>query len=179
MPHLWAYLAIGQILPISFAQSLFFIAMILVPLPDSARSMRVPSRLVQCLPLAAYYISVFSAVFSVGTPSFTSVIVVIRTLLFCPYLSRFSVLETRGSRSTTARDLHAGHSTSYKLTALLSIVLFVYQTRRTLQENEVNQVLAAINSNPAVSALGYDFIIHVVVSFTWFILNPELVDVST
>ncbi|KAL8929791.1 MAG: hypothetical protein Q9208_000935 [Pyrenodesmia sp. 3 TL-2023] len=178
VPLIWAYLAIGQILPISFAQCLFFIAMILMPVPEPSRKMQVPSVLVQCLPLAAYYISVLSAPFSVGKPGFIPIIVIIRVLLVCPFIFRLPTLRSLSPSTIPARSLHAGYSASYKMALFCSLVLFVQQTGLAVKEHGIHQVLAAVNSNPAVSALGYDFVLHAVVTCAWLTYNSHLVDVS-
>lgn len=178
VPHLWAYLAIGQILPISFAQSLFFIAMILMPVPEPGRKMQVPSVLVQCLPLAAYYVSVLSAPFSVGKPGFIPIIVIIRVLLVCPFIFRLPTLRPLSPNMISAQSLHTGYSASYKLALFCSSVLFVQQTALGVKEHGISQVLAAINSNPAVSALGYDFVLHAVITCAWLMYNSHFVDVS-
>ncbi|KAL8763395.1 MAG: hypothetical protein Q9184_000783 [Pyrenodesmia sp. 2 TL-2023] len=168
----------GQILPISFAQSLFFIAMILMPVPEPGRKLLVPSVLVQCLPLAAYYISVLSAPFSVGKPGFIPIIVIIRVLLVCPFILRLPALRSLSPNTISARSLHAGYSASYKLALFCSSVLFVQQTALSVKEHGINQVLAAVNPNPAVSALGYDFVLHVVITCAWLMYNSLFVNVA-
>lgn len=178
VPHLWAYLAIGQILPISFAQSLFFIAMILMPVPKPSREMHVPTVLAQRLPLAAYYLSVLSAPFNVGKPSFIPIIVVLRVLLICPFVIRLPILQSLSPNAVSAQSVHAGYSASYRLALLCSAVLFAQQTALVVKEHGIGHSLAAVNSNPAVSALGYDFLLHAVITCIWLGYNPRFVDVS-
>ncbi|KAL9020680.1 MAG: hypothetical protein Q9185_002128 [Variospora sp. 1 TL-2023] len=169
---------VGQILPISFAQSLFFVAMIIMPVPSPSRMVQIPSSWVQCLPLVAYYISVFSTPFSVGKMVFLPLLITIRVLLLCPFVFRLPALRGSGSTAIPAQNIHSGYSASYKLALFCSIIVFVHRTYLAWDGVGLSQTLAGINSDPAVSALGYDFILHVVISSTWAMLNPGLVHVS-
>lgn len=153
--------------------------MILFPVPHPVRVVQVPGLLVQCLPLLAYYISVFNAPISVNEPSFMTLVVIIRSLLLCPFIFRIPSLQILGSTLISARDIHSGYSASYKMGLLCSLVLFAQQTYLVLKENGLGTVVAAINSNPAVSALGYDSILYVVLCFAWSLFNPDIIDLST
>lgn len=182
IPHLWAYLAVGQILPISFAQNLFFVAMILFPITsDQGRgaTTQIPGPVTQCLPVAAYYILLARAPTSIGNPiSMSIIIVLLRILLLCPsLLLRASVFfEALGvtSTSTSTQDAQSGgYTTSYVLALFCSSVLFLQQTAWALRGHKVGEILTAINSSPAVSALGYDFMWYVVSCTVWFLTSPE------
>ncbi|KAL8736250.1 MAG: hypothetical protein Q9166_000405 [cf. Caloplaca sp. 2 TL-2023] len=162
IPHLWAYLAIGQILPISFAQNLFFVAIILYPISDSSKPTQIPNLVSQCLPIAAYYIFLYRAPLTVGKPGFLYVIVFMRTLLLCPFIFRNPLFQPLGSRTSATKNIHSGYSASYIMVLLGSAILFVRQTTQALSENGFREILTAVNSSPAVSALGYDFILYVV-----------------
>ncbi|KAL9031723.1 MAG: hypothetical protein Q9196_000271 [Gyalolechia fulgens] len=178
VPHLWAYLFIGQILPISFAQSLFCIAMILFPVSDPSRIVKVPGPLAQCVPLLAYSLFVFSAPLVADKPAFMPVIIIIRLLLLCPFICRIPPFQVLASKSVSAHGIHSGYLYSYFLGLLCSLVLYVQQTYMAMAENGLGTTLAAINSNPAVSALGYDFILYIVLYSAWATLNRNLIDVS-
>lgn len=178
VPHLWAYLCIGQILPISFAQSLFFVAMILFPVPDASRMMKVPGLPVQCLPLLAYYLFVFSAPFVLNEPAFVSVVFVIRLLLLCPFVFRIPLFEVFSPKSIAASSIHSGYLASYNLGFLCSLILCIQQTYVAMNENSFTTILTAINRDPAVSALGFDFVLYVVLCATWATFNPDLIDIS-
>lgn len=182
IPHLWAYLAVGQILPISFAQNLFFVAMILFPISDQqgrgAATPKIPGPVTQCLPVAAYYILLARAPTSIGNPiSMSIIIVLLRILLLCPsLLLRASVVfETLGVTPTAAtQDAQSGgYTTSYVLALFCSSVLFLQQTAWALRGHKVGEILTAIDSSPAVSALGYDFLWYVVSCTAWFLTSPE------
>lgn len=152
--------------------------MILFPVPDATRMVKVTGELVQCLPLLAYYLLVLSAPLVLDEPVFVSVIVAIRLLLLCPFVFRTPFLEVLSSKSIAANSIHSGYSASYYLGCLCSCILCMQQTYAVLSENRVATILAAINSDPAVSALGYDFVLYVVLCGAWASLNPDLVDVS-
>ncbi|KAL8962177.1 MAG: hypothetical protein Q9193_001377 [Seirophora villosa] len=152
--------------------------MVLIPVPDPARMVQVPGSRAQWLPLAAYYISVFSAPFSVGEPVFLSLLITIRMLLLCPFVLRLPALESFGSMAVPAQSIHSGYSASYKLALLCSILVFAHRSYLAWEGDGISQTLAAIDSNPAVSALGYDFILYIIIASTWAVLNPNLIDVS-
>lgn len=180
IPHLWAYLALGQILPISFAQNLFFVAMILFPISDQqgrGATPKIPGPVTQCLPVAAYYILLARAPTSIGNPiSMSIIIVLLRILLLCPsLLLRASVFfEALGVTSTSTPNAQSGgYTTSYVLALFCSSVLFLQQTAWALRGHKVGEILTAINSSPAVSALGYDFIWYIVSCTAWFLTAPE------
>ncbi|KAL8693386.1 MAG: hypothetical protein Q9218_001778 [Villophora microphyllina] len=159
VPHLWAYLAVGQILPISFAQNLFFVATLLFPIPDPKRSVQIPGLKTQCVPLLSYYGAVLLVPRSVDKTGFVPIIVLIRALLLYPLLVRTMAI---GSRTIALQDIQASYSASYRLAFACSAFLFMQQTFRAFNGNSSSQVLAAINSNPAVSALGYDYLLYVI-----------------
>ncbi|KAL8693201.1 MAG: hypothetical protein Q9224_003797 [Gallowayella concinna] len=173
VPHLWAYLAIGQILPISFAQNLFFLAMVVFPISDDGSATQIPSPLIQCLPVAAYYLLLSKAPSSIGKPSFISVVVLLRMLLLAPFIFRSAIFQASGFTTMSLQNAQSGYSTSYVLALFCSGVLFVQQTIWALRENKVTEILAAVNSDSAVSALGYDFIVYVVSYSAWLFLSKE------
>ncbi|KAI4245659.1 MAG: hypothetical protein L6R42_010142, partial [Xanthoria sp. 1 TBL-2021] len=173
IPHLWAYLAVGQILPISFAQNLFFVAMILFPISEEGLATQIPGPVTQCLPVAAYYILLARAPTSIGKPIFMSIIVLLRILLICPSLFRTFVFEALGLTSMSMQNAQSGYTTSYVLALFCSSVLFLQQTAWALREHKVADILKAINSSPAVSALGYDFILYIVSCTAWFLTSPD------
>ncbi|KAL8978180.1 MAG: hypothetical protein Q9205_006177, partial [Flavoplaca limonia] len=173
IPHLWAYLAIGQILPISFAQNLFFVAMLLFPISEEGLATQIPGPVTQCLPVAAYYILLARAPSSIGKPIFMSIIVLLRILLLCPFFFRTSVFEALGIASMSMQSAQSGYSTAYVLALLCSTILFVQRTIWALKQNQVSDILMAVNSNPAMSALGYDFILYVVSCAAWFLTAPD------
>ena len=51
IPRLWAYFALSQILPISFAQNLFYIALLRVPVADRTTHVRLPTYLTMAIVL--------------------------------------------------------------------------------------------------------------------------------
>ncbi|KAL8672909.1 MAG: hypothetical protein Q9168_002663 [Polycauliona sp. 1 TL-2023] len=169
----------GQILPISFAQNLFFVAMLLFPISDEGLATQIPGPVTQCLPVAAYYILLARAPSTIGNPIFMSVIVLLRLLLLCPFLFRTSVFEALGISSTSMQNAQSGYSTSYVLALFCSAILFVQRTAWALKENKVGDILMAVNSSPAVSALGYDFILYVVSCTIWFLTSPKEHNIKT
>ncbi|KAL9600135.1 MAG: hypothetical protein Q9219_003391 [cf. Caloplaca sp. 3 TL-2023] len=174
-----------QALIVSMASALFISiegeeseSMIAFPVPDPSQIIQVPGLLSQCIPLAAYYISVASAPSSVGRPGFVSNITAIRVLLLCPYIFSVPVFRVFGSKSISVERVHSSYSASYWLGLICSLILSVQQTYVTLMEYQFGNVAAAINSDPAVSALGYDYVLYVLLFITWISFNPTAIDVS-
>ena len=195
IPGLWAFLLIGQILPVSFAQNLFFLAMLLIPIPSSDAVKPTPKPALQLSPLVPYFLSTFLAPFLVGTGFFVPVIFTVRLLLFCPLLIPFvlprNVMTTRLKR----KDFQRVHQGAYRFIAISSAVLITTQTIVAIRDNlpagqkigapkqnssMINdyagvgtatvKVLGAINDNPAVSALAYDYILSVISFLMWYLL---------
>ncbi|KAI4290548.1 MAG: hypothetical protein L6R35_000161 [Caloplaca aegaea] len=129
---------------------------------------------------SALFISVEgNAPFSVNKMVFLPLLITIRVLLLCPFVFRcLPALQGSGSTAVPAQSIHSGYSASYKLALFCSIIVFVHRTYLAWDGVGFSQTLAGINSDPAVSALGYDFVLHVVISSTWAVLNPGLVHVS-
>lgn len=168
IPYLWAYLTISQILPISFAQNLFFVAMLLYPVPDHDRKQWIPSPSWQILPLAIYYMNLILLPRTVGTRAFIPVILSTRILLICPLLiSHLCSRIFRGVPKSTV-EVPRAYGAAYWCIISCSAVLFVGQTVIPLKDGAgISRVVAAINDQPAVSALGWDFLLAIVSLITW------------
>ncbi|TKA72794.1 hypothetical protein B0A55_07323 [Friedmanniomyces simplex] len=145
IPRLWAFFALSQILPISFAQNLFYIALIRQPRRDQPVDVRsLPSAVV----LVVYSLGLSVATRSAQTPALVALIIVARLLLF----AQFSLVKT-GTGTTK-------HTASRRLQTPLIVagLLTVRQTYLALQENSPTDIGMALVGHPAVSALGIDLI---------------------
>ena len=147
--------------------------MLLFPISEEGLATQIPGPVTQCLPVAAYYILLARAPSSIGKPIFISIIVLLRILLMFPFLFRNSVFEALGIASMSMQSAQSGYSTAYILALLCSTILFVQRTIWALKQNQVSDILMAVNSNPAVSALGYDFILYIVSCAAWFLTAPD------
>ncbi len=165
--HLWAYFLLGQILPISFTQNLFLLASILHP-GDPGSPRQSKERSINIKPVRTYlqlavsfaYLGTLAAApASVGTSWFFPLLFTTRFLLFAPYLilrPSSPLGKGQGQRGRAVCPRSDCLRTLLTPIVVVGAVLQVVQTSRT---NNFLAILEALNDNPAVSTLGYDFII--------------------
>lgn len=170
MPKLWAYAFISQILPVSFAQNLFFLAILQTPVPMPEEVVWGPSPIVQFLPLVAYFGFVFLAPYVAGTRAFVPVIFIIRLLLFCPLVLPTTVPSNIVRTHLNVRDRFIAYMGSFKSMGVCAVLLFMFQTAVAVSDHGLSGTLSAINDSPAASALGYDYMLCLVSAFTWVTL---------
>jgi len=172
IPHLWAYAFISQILPISFAQNLFLIAMLLKPVANPNQKIWTPTPIIQLLPLVAYYVFVLAVPFVSGTEAFVGISIVIRLLLSWPFLLPGIVPEGGGQSYLTPRKASWIDAGPFQFIGICSALLWLLQTIMTFRDHgfHVGRILGAINDSSAVSALGYDYILSLISIGVW-ILN--------
>lgn len=160
IPHLWAYFVLDQILPISFTQNLFCAALFLTQNLPQAASLKGAAPGDQFALTFFYVLGLSIAPTQVDTTAFYAILFGIRGLLFAPYW----VLKP-GVRSKTnvAGGSIAGLYWEYRFSALVLVVggmfLHLRQTRAALP---IVEAIKAVNDNPAVAALGYDYVIGAV-----------------
>ncbi len=170
IPHLWAYAGISQILPVSFAQNLFFIAMLVSPAAEKDEMVWVPHPMLLLVSLAIYYVFVGLAPYMIGTNAFIGVVIIIRLLLFCPLYLPTIVPSDSGKEYLKARDTQHILRRIIAYVGTCSVVLFVVQTAMTSREIgfNISRVLGAIHDSPAISALGYDYVLSLVSAGFWY-----------
>lgn len=169
MPALWAFFCLGQILPISFIQNLFYLALLRQPRSESETSRPTLSSATQrtfsqpwvwhtcalcfaaCLALARW----------IGQGQrLIVVILAARLLLFAPLFIPLTDGDrgATGSLQWTLSLYHIGPQLGYLVQACI--------------QHGVGGVLRAVHSHPAVSALGYDLVISVFSSIAWMYFGP-------
>ena len=169
IPHLWAYASISQILPVSFAQNLFFLAMLVSPAAEEDEMVWVPHPRLLPVSLATYYVFVGLAPYLVGMNAFIGAVITLRLLLLCPLYLPMILPGNSGKEYLKARDTQRIFPKTIGYVGTCSAVLFVVQTVMTFREVGLNvsRVLEAIHDNPAISALGYDYVLSLVSSGLW------------
>ncbi|KAL8712253.1 MAG: hypothetical protein Q9220_003404 [cf. Caloplaca sp. 1 TL-2023] len=192
IPHLSAYLAIGQILPISFAQNLFFLAILIYPLPSPpptdqldndnndnkvvVSSVQGPS--LQIVPLLAYYYLLYELPHRTHQPFFLFLVILIRLLLLSTYLGSYFLLPASTKQIIPRGQLHRAYIPSYTTALICSGVVVVWQCFCVLQGTGLRglrDLKGALSSDPAVSALGWDFLIWVGSVGVWMgVVGPVL-----
>ncbi|KAK5681577.1 hypothetical protein LTS10_006110 [Elasticomyces elasticus] len=161
IPRLWAFFALSQILPISFAQNLFYIAILRQP----AKAQPV---IVRSLPNAGVLL-VYSLLLSVApragqTSTLMPLIILARLLLVMPLF----LVQSSGTGSKHLEYL----SRLQRPVAVAAGLLIVRQAFLALQESSLTEIGTVLVGHPAVSALGVDMIITVLSLGAWMYNGP-------
>ncbi|KAI9150616.1 Peptidase [Paramyrothecium foliicola] len=154
VPHLWAYLLLGQVLPVSFAQNLFCTAVLLRPLVMTKGTLRPPPLIQQLFVLMTFFGALLLAPSVVHTPYDAPTLLATRALLTAPYFMLKPVKPGEKPLSPRSAD------SSLRYAAYLTIIGFIGCV--ALQSWRVRSILSAmksINDSHAVSALAYGYLI--------------------
>ena len=153
VPRLWAFFALSQILPISFAQNLFYLA---IMLSDSLpRSRRLPKFWSVAI-IAVYCSCLANAQLVAGGKWLIPLILAARMVLFAPL---FLASEEHDATSPVDK----GDPNSWMLgegiqgiITLVSLLMTGLKVAQAAQEGwSVDQTLSALLSHPAVASLGF------------------------
>ncbi|KAF3388385.1 Thioredoxin-like protein AAED1 [Penicillium rolfsii] len=197
IPHVWAYMLLGQIVAISFAQNLF-IATILVsrqPRPtESAKkdkrntqdpvSAWTPPLYLEVLPVAISLISTVLVPTVAHTKYFMLMLLVPHLLLFVPAIlrpSQSSTIETRAKNYDEGKSVRR-YIHFFQWYTMVCVLIQAHSTFLVLQDMgqdisvESLRVLAAhlpkvIYEHPAVSSVSWDVIYCTVTAGVWIAVN--------
>ena len=169
IPHLWTYAFISQILPVSFAANLFFLAMLLSPVANPNETIRTTNTPLQLVILAVYHAFVALLPRVARTQAFIGIVITMRLLLFCPVFLPAILPRGFGSRVVKVRDMYRVHEGVTMFVAGAWIVLTIVETSVAYMDGGVGflGVPAAIDDSYAVKALAYDFVVGVGSTATW------------
>ena len=119
--------------------------------------------------LAIYYVFIGLAPYLVGTNAFIGVVITLRLLLLCPLYLPMILPGDSGKEYLKARDAQRIFPRIIGHIGTCSAVWFVVQTVMTFREvgSNVSSVLEAIHDSPAISALGYDYVLSLVSAGLW------------
>ncbi|KAK4974101.1 hypothetical protein LTR66_011079 [Elasticomyces elasticus] len=168
MPMLWAFFCLAQILPISYTQNLFYIAL-LKQTPQKTHGVSRPSSKSLILPGLAYLVCLLVAPYASGSDYLIPVILVARALLLTPGL-----LQLYGSpKSTVSPSQSPSNRRALVWLSCASLAVWSFTTLRTLSKHSIYEMASAVNSHPAVSALGYDFLLSIVSWAAWLLVKTD------
>lgn len=173
VPRLWAFFCLGQILPISFTQNLFYIAILCL---SGNRQVQVgtTSGLVG-LQLVPYFCSLFIAPHIAGTAWLMPLILTARGLLLVPLLN-FTSTERRSSISGRSNLLQR-LQISVAFTGACLVLL--QATVTALRGQSAVEIVVALTVHPAVSSLGCDFLLCMLSAVLWSMRDTgKIVDPS-
>ena len=174
IPHLWTYFLLDQILPISFTQNLFMLAVLLKDEAQVKRRKVEPAKVsLQILLVLAYFTILSMAPSSVGRPRLFVVLLSTRALLFAPFVVLQPQLSKRmppssprqgaASKSTSSQTSAASyirqHEARWALALTVGYAMMQLIVGLTMIPSSIKSILFTLHDNPAVSALGYDFLI--------------------
>ena len=149
--------------------------MLMRPKPKSQSTVWTPSPILRILPLAVYFVFVTMVPYTVHTGAFMVAVASIRLLLFSPLLLA-TITTHESGRHLPAHKAQKNDTLIFAIIAIASAILICLQTLITLTSNDFNfyAVVKAINNDPSLSTLGYDYILSLVSLATWFAMvgNP-------
>lgn len=176
VPQLWSFFCLSQILPISFAQNLFYVALLLAP-ETSGQLHFNKSRAV--LGAAFYCLCLACAQLYAGTEKLVWIILAARAVLMVPLFleaGRFATV-------MTAEKVPIDRATGEELQRIIlktSLIMTGMKAYQAIQEDFTPQAIGnALFSNPAVTSLGCDFILSAVSFAAWTYLRPMLTKSTT
>ena len=165
IPHLWAFFCLAQILPISFAQNLFYVA--LLRMDSQVLPKRIPvTRLNQLTALAAAYCGVlFLLTKASNSASLIPLVLLSRAFLFAPLLIASTADQSRSKKVTFSQS----HDSSLRAPAIVLILLFplIQISNNIYREQSWAAIRQALFEHPAISSLGCDMIISLISAAIW------------
>lgn len=169
IPQLWSFFCLSQILPISFAQNLFYIALLLSPQTEGQlhfnKSRAVMASAVYCLCIAC-------AQMYAGTEKLVLIILAARAVLMAPLFLKAGHFAT----TTTSEKVPIDRATGDELQRIVlktSIIMTGMKVYQAMEEGFSPQsVTSALFSHPAVASLGCDFILSAASFAAWNYLVP-------
>ncbi|TVY60824.1 hypothetical protein LSUE1_G006397, partial [Lachnellula suecica] len=165
--NLWAFLALAQLVNLSYAQSLFFVAVLLtpVPLPENVKDLTkvsmpvtssrysefmesvIPTKPEGFLPKPALYTtllvtnftSIFLIPFAANTPSFATVSIASRVLPFSFLVLPYVIPTSWGTIHTHPHSAHSTYTTVFRTISFISMGLFLKSTLLAVVSNTPEQ----------------------------------------
>lgn len=184
IPHVWTYMLLGQVVAISFASNLFFLAVLLSPAQKNseakAASHQKDSKITSWVPLLVTQLAVVlitlinvGLIPSVyGTPSYLPVLAAPHILLIVlpllpnlPFWSPEKIYQS-------SEDASWHYSTLYNYIIFCSFVLQVITTQNAFNsEQGLYGIVDALYEHPAVSSVGWDVILCWLSFGLWVLLK--------
>lgn len=155
IPRLWAFIGLSQILPVSFTQNLFFIAILRKGRTQSPRPI---SRKMVVLLSGAYCACLIVAPATAGTEWLIPHILLARNVLVAMQLYRWKQTPDSSGRSEESNENLMSHDGLFAHLTLISTLCGFAQTSLAFLEHSPAEIGRALFIHPAVSSLGCDFL---------------------
>jgi hypothetical protein len=168
---------LGQIVAISVASNLFYLALILSPVPLSSKNSNNKSRQTYAGP--KLWISVLLSLATVAYTPFSSertflpTLLVMHALLFVPLIS---LSDSPAPYAITTRTLYRIIHIATVLIHLRTVLTAVYFLNNGNHSAPIHPMIAAwivLHSNPAQSSIGWDVIWTTISFITWTFVVPK------
>ena len=158
---MWAFFCLSQILPISFTQNLFYVAVLRSK--DNAGAIDVPNAFMWFVEPLYFGCLFIAPPYGLGTSTWLMPLILFaRLLLFTPFFLSRTIAKRKSSDHTAPTgQAQFGLALMSLSFALLQIGLVVWEKRPLLQ------IGSALFDHPAVSSLGCDFLIAMVSFAIW------------
>ncbi|KAI7159145.1 hypothetical protein KC349_g4362 [Hortaea werneckii] len=179
MPTLYVFFALGQILPVSFAQGLFYLAVLRLDGVEAERSRSeghgrdggrekglivIPSPAWVAGTCLAYGVCIAAACWLNETAFLMPLVLVARLLLLAP---RFLPLRSYADDSVTVRAVQGALPLSF-------LVMVGYASLTAILDDDHGlSIPRALFSHPAVSSLGCDAVLSVISLALWNKINAQ------
>lgn len=167
LPRFWAFCGLSQILPISFTQNLLYVSQLrgsTTPSPTWNREVFESGILATAV---IYAICPFMVTDSIDSSTLMRLIVFIRSLLFVPPILALIL----GRRKPTHRQNANARQPVKLIVTGLGVTCSVVHLYLTLLEFSSSDLQQALFANPAVSALGFDFVISAFSALCWHVFG--------
>ncbi|EON68882.1 hypothetical protein W97_08140 [Coniosporium apollinis CBS 100218] len=167
IPHLWAFMLLGQVAAVSFASNLFFLAVSLGPIrqaqvPESAAAKPLtwtPPLILHALSLGITLISVASIPYFSNSSHFLAILSTPHLLLFVPPLLHRAVPRSWGVNCTSSSAADWYYANTYRIILLCALFLQAKVTMEALGQARGSWgIFEALYEHPAVSSVGWDVI---------------------
>ena len=173
IPHVWSYIMISQILPVSFSQNLFFLAFLMKDITRAPKQAWTPQTILITAPLCAFNVLVLLAPRSVSSPYFLAMVGSIRLLISSPFIAATLLPASAGKEVGVLEIRSRKHAFLGMLTVMALVVTGVHLKSFFASGGSFRRLVDAINDDPSVSALGYDYLIAAVSAVFWHTLADE------
>ncbi|KAK5173366.1 uncharacterized protein LTR77_002047 [Saxophila tyrrhenica] len=161
IPRLWAFFGLSQILPISFMQNLFYLALLRQPIKRTQTLVPITYLLAV---VVSYCACLLLAPAMIGGSWLITIIVEARFFLLAPLV----ILHSAKPNNPNVGELMADRSQAQSVVLFAALGCSAYQIYRLVQDGVTGKdVLDGLFDHPAVSSMGCDFILSAISYGLW------------
>ncbi|KAK0667827.1 hypothetical protein QBC41DRAFT_132694 [Cercophora samala] len=170
IPQIWAFMLLGQIVAISFASNLFFLAVLVHDVKDDKKTAetqrKTPSRTSDVLTLLVNLAVTLFLFGNVDSPYFL-------TLLLAPHVLAFVPMLRDGLSSNSIGSSQLREPSKVLQFGILAAVLAAGTSQAIASGESWQSILDTLYEHPAVSSVGWDVICCWVSYTAWFLVRDS------